>query len=188
MNMSIVTKTGDSGETSLLGGDRVKKSNNLIDVYGEADELNSRVGLALAHFPNKDNFRPYEEELIWVQKKLFELGAIIACRPADREKYKLSNIEKSYCEKLESSISVMEDELPKLTSFILPGGSPLGGLLHTCRTCCRNLERKMSELSQTEPEHLPEYSLAFINRLSDYFFVLSRKVNHLDELIETTWP
>jgi len=184
--MKIYTKTGDKGTTLLIGGTRVPKHHIKIEAYGSLDELNSFLGL----LRDKIN-RKYKDELIQIQSKLFTLGSFLAL---DKSKEKLANgkkrlnikpIDETDIQFLEKKIDEMESNLPPMTSFILPGGHEQVSICHICRTVCRRAERKTTYLS--EVEEISEYDLKYLNRLSDYLFVLARKLSMELKAEETAW-
>ncbi len=178
----IYTKTGDLGETGLVSGTRALKSDQRIDLYGEVDELNSRVGALVAKLAAKD--RVFLEE---IQSALFDLGPNLACEASQRAQWKLPVIGEGWVKKLESSIDLMDSTLSPLQHFILPGGSEAAVAAHLCRTHCRLVERRMVAYHQETQEPLPEHALQFINRLSDYFFVFARWCNHQAQISEAAW-
>jgi cob(I)alamin adenosyltransferase len=177
----VYTRRGDSGQTSLAGGQRVPKNNPRIEAYGTVDELNSFIGLA------RESARELPElDLILrrVQHELFNLGSILATLPADVHA-KQARITAAESDQLEREIDRMNEGLPALRSFVLPGGSRLNAELHICRTICRRAERKCVTLSETEA--IDEASLKYLNRLSDAFFVWSRWASHRMGVPETLW-
>ena len=179
--MKIYTRTGDAGDTGLLDGRRVPKSDPRVDAYGEVDELNAWIGLALAGRLDAD----LSAMLQRVQRDLFALGGRLADptgRVADRvEKVAIGE---SDVARLEGWIDTLEAELAPLRKFILPGGTSAAATLHLARTVCRRAERRMVQLSggAFEPELLP-----FVNRLSDFLFVLARAVNRRAGVVEPEW-
>nr|WP_288832649.1 cob(I)yrinic acid a,c-diamide adenosyltransferase [uncultured Flavobacterium sp.] len=174
--MKIYTKTGDKGTTSLFGGTRVPKDDIRIESYGTVDELNSYIGL----IRDQDINSHYKEILIEIQDRLFTVGAILAT-PAEKEilkngtprLQKLGIIEADI-ELLEKEIDAMEMELPQMTHFVLPGGHPTVSHCHIARCICRRAERLTVHLSHNET--VPEIVISYLNRLSDYLFVLARKL------------
>lgn len=180
--MKIYTKTGDSGTTGLFGGPRVLKSDARIAAYGTVDELNATIGFALALLPT-DAPTPVDELLGRVQIELFVLGADLAT-PLEA-KVDVPRIEPRHTSALETAIDTLEDELPSLTQFILPGGSPSGASLHKSRTVCRRAERLVVELDQNEA--INGETLIYLNRLSDLLFVVSRYVNQMAGQEEKAW-
>jgi cob(I)alamin adenosyltransferase len=177
--MKIYTKTGDKGETSLIGGDRVKKSHNRLHAYGTVDELNSYVGLL------RDNIKieNIRTELLEIQDRLFTLGSQLAA--TSDSKMKLPILNKSDIETLEKSIDSMNESLPEMRSFVLPGGHQAVSLCHVARTICRRAERWTTALN---PEEInDELIVSYLNRLSDYFFVLSRYMSKILNVNENLW-
>jgi cob(I)alamin adenosyltransferase len=160
--MKIYTKTGDAGETSLFGGARVAKNDARIEAYGTVDELNSFIGVARAAWPSS----PIDAELNRIQADLFDVGAHLASPGSDR----FSGADPARVEALERAIDAMTNELPALTTFILPGGSPAGAQLHVARTVCRRAERLIVALKD-------ETTVRYLNRLSDYLFTAARFTN-----------
>lgn len=168
-NMKIYTKTGDNGETSLFGGDRVPKSSERINATGSIDELNAVLGVAES-FCQNDTCQPIIRQL---QNDCFRMGADIATLLS--HPHKIERIEPQDTAGLEKIIDDIEASLPPLHNFILPGGAQCAAYLHLARTVCRRAERNMSHL-QTQEDMNPEI-LKFLNRLSDLLFVMARVVN-----------
>lgn len=166
--MKIYTKTGDEGKTSLYGGKRVNKDNIRIEAYGTIDELNSNLGLLISSLPNDDP----KELLFEIQKRLFAIGSILASDPS--KDLPTPDIMESDIELMENSIDNMEETLEPLKTFILPGGSQCNSIAHVCRTVARRAERRVITLSGIA--RLDPIVIKYLNRLSDYFFVLSRKI------------
>ncbi len=178
--MKIYTKTGDKGMTSLFGGDRVKKSNLLIDAYGSVDELNSFLGALIAKCKHSEvNARLTKE-----QHHLFNVGSILATGNEDFLS-NMPNVKQADIESLELWMDEMNQSLPKLKNFILPGGSEVAALAHICRTVCRRVERRVVEVELTN-EHY-QLIVPYLNRLSDTFFVLSRYLLVIEDLTEVHW-
>ncbi|RRQ47500.1 cob(I)yrinic acid a,c-diamide adenosyltransferase [Maribacter algicola] len=175
--MKIYTKTGDNGITSLFGGTRVPKHHIRIDSYGTVDELNSWLGL-IAGQEIPEN---YKDELQTIQKKLFTVGAILATEPQKatlkngQERLNIERIGSDDIVSLEMSMDSMDEVLPQMTHFILPGGHPAVSYCHIARTVCRRAERKTTILYENEP--FDTNVLTYLNRLSDYLFVLARKLS-----------
>ncbi|WP_455593472.1 cob(I)yrinic acid a,c-diamide adenosyltransferase [Bacteroides sp.] len=182
MKKSLVyTKTGDQGTTGLVGGTRVPKTHIRLEAYGTVDELNSNLGVLISYLTEERDYN----FLLGVQHKLFSIGSHLA---TDQEKIKLhdvSIITAADVENIEHEIDVMDDILPPLHSFVLPGGSRASAFCHVCRTICRRAERRILALSADYPIS-PEL-LAYVNRLSDYLFVLSRKINFNEGKDEIFW-
>ncbi|MEK7263844.1 MAG: cob(I)yrinic acid a,c-diamide adenosyltransferase [Bacteroidota bacterium] len=177
--MKIYTKTGDKGETSLFGGKRISKASLRIDVYGTVDELNSLIGICRSMWP-PDELESTLEEL---QEILFVLGADLATPYESSGKVHRISIEDIVL--LEKYIDTYDPQLEQLKTFILPGGTGLASHLHLARTVCRRAERLVVELAQRE--NIGEHILPFINRLSDFLFILARWANKLEGREETKW-
>lgn len=180
---AVYTRTGDKGTTGLVGGTRIKKSDPRIHLYGEVDELNSHIGVGLSFMDN------VSEKLFLqiIQSALFDLGSNLACEQDQRAKFKLPQIKNTLIEKLENEIDNLDSHLIPIKHFILPGGTSAAATFHVCRTVCRRLERQMVDFSDQHSGEIPEESLRFINRLSDYFFILSRYLNASSNIEETLW-
>ncbi len=182
---NVCTRSGDSGETSLVSGERVSKGDLRIHLYGEVDELNSYIGLAISKF-NKNDDESFRY-LKTIQSRLFDLGSNLACMPEKREAYKLPQITDDEIKKIESLIDEMDASVSKLKNFILPGGSELSSVLHICRAITRRVERSHIRFYTKFSEEMPVNSEQYLNRLSDYFFVLARYANHLKGIEEEIW-
>ena len=185
--MKVYTKTGDTGTTALFGGTRVPKHHIRIESYGTVDELNSHIGL----IRDQDISDLYKNVLIEVQDRLFTVGAILATPP---EKETLKNgqprlqnlgIVESDIEFLENEIDTMEESLPSMTHFVLPGGHTTVSYCHIARCVCRRAERLAVHLNDIEPTD--ERVIKYLNRLSDYLFVLARKLSHDLNADEVQW-
>lgn len=183
----IYTKTGDFGETGLVSGNRALKSDPRIDLYGELDELNSRIGLASSELALDGQFGPIIDFLHHIQSAIFDLGSNLACEPENRAKYHLPQISDEFIAEIEKTIDSLDSNLPELKNFILPGGSTLSATLHLCRTNARTVERKIIHFHNVSKEDLPQNSIIFLNRLSDYFFILARYVNKVKGVSEINW-
>jgi cob(I)alamin adenosyltransferase len=170
----IYTKSGDSGETSQVGGQRLAKDALRIECYGTIDELNSVIGLAMVSAAESAKLAALGQVLLRVQHELFNLGSYLATLPADvhAKQPRITDVE---VEQLESDIDAMNDELEPLRSFTLPGGCRLNAELHLARTVCRRAERVLVALRRQE--EVSDQSLRYLNRLSDALFVWSRWVN-----------
>jgi cob(I)alamin adenosyltransferase len=184
--MKVYTKTGDNGTTSLIGGTRVPKHHIKIEAYGTVDELNAYIGW----LRDKTDVK-YADNLIRIQNNLFTLGSFLAL---DLSKEKLPNGKKRLDIKpidendilfLENLIDEIEKELPPMTHFILPGGDEQVSICHICRTVCRRAERKVTYLN--EIENVSPYLIKYLNRLSDYLFVLARKLSMELQAGEIPW-
>lgn len=178
--MKIYTKGGDKGTTSLIGGDRVKKNHPRINAYGTVDELIAWIGL----IRDQDIDIKYRKLLIDIQTDLFTIEALLAT-PDKKNLENLPTVADSKVEKLESEIDAMNEQLPPISKFILPGGHTLVSYIHISRTVCRRTEREIINLS--ENEDVPEICLKYINRLSDYLFVFSRYISQQLDAPETPW-
>ena len=163
----IYTRTGDSGETSLVNGARVSKHSRRPAAFGEVDEVNSVIGLARLHSTGET-----DEMLARIQNDLFDLGADLATPETDKPALRITTAQVT---RLEAEIDSMNAELNPLTSFILPGGTQVSAWLHMARTVSRRAERRMTELAIEEPVN--EAAMQYINRLSDHLFVLARRMN-----------
>lgn len=182
MKKSIVyTRTGDLGTTALVGGQRVRKSNPRVDTYGTIDELNSWIGL----LATDNTLDPTTlSDLLWIQNKLFDLGSYLATDPVD-EMTQAPGFGQPAVSRLEHTIDRLDQALPTLTQFILPGGSTTAAQASIARTICRRAERRMVALA--EQSWLDPDTLRFINRLSDLLFVLSRYFNQITDTSERFW-
>ena len=170
MKKSIIyTGTGDKGTTSLVGGERVSKAHQRIESYGTVDELNSFIGLLITSLEEKAD----QDFLLFIQHKLFTIGSYLATDQENTERKVESKVMPETITRIEREIDRLDNELPKMRNFILPGGSRPASLAHVCRTVCRRAERQIYRLAETIPVEEPV--LVFINRLSDYLFVLARK-------------
>lgn len=185
--MKVYTKTGDTGTTALFGGTRVPKHHIRIESYGTVDELNSHIGL----IRDQDVNPIYKNVLVEVQDRLFTVGAILATPP---EKETLKSGEKRLqnlgiietdIEFLENQIDTMEESLPPMTHFVLPGGHTTVSYCHIARCVCRRAERLAVHLNDIEPTN--EMVIKYLNRLSDYLFVLARKLSHDLNAEEVKW-
>ena len=178
--MKIYTKTGDKGYTSLIGGVRVPKYHLRIESYGTVDELNSYIGL-IRDQPIADN---YKEVLKEVQDRLFTIGSALASDP-EKSKMKIPDLKQEDIDLLEVEMDLMDEVLPVLKHFILPGGSISISCCHVARCICRRAERITVQLS--EESFVDEKIIIYLNRLSDYLFVLARKLCFDDALEENIW-
>jgi cob(I)alamin adenosyltransferase len=173
----IYTRTGDGGTTALGSGKRVSKSDLRIEAYGTVDETNAVLGLARLHTTSAE-LGPLDLMLARIQNELFDLGADLCLPQEDSEKSQNAlRILGSQVERLEREIDMMNKDLAPLRSFVLPGGHPAAAYLHLCRTICRRAERLIVALADRPGEKVSGQALAYINRLSDHFFVSSRWVN-----------
>jgi cob(I)alamin adenosyltransferase len=167
--MKIYTKNGDKGTTSLIGGTRVPKHSLRIESYGTVDELNSYVGL----IRDQDIDKIYKTQLLEIQDRLFTIGSSLAADP-EKSKMKLPDLIKSDVQFLEDKMDEMDEQLPELKFFILPGGNTTVSYCHLARCVCRRAERITTNLD--EHEFVAPIVMQYLNRLSDYLFVLGRKI------------
>lgn len=183
--MKIYTQVGDTGQTSLFSGEKVSKKNLRIETYGTLDELNSFVGLLIAQLERSDELEKIQIELHNIQNQLFNLGSYLATTDATPQHSRLPKLNEMEITQLEKSIDQWQDKLPALNEFILPGGHITAAQCHVCRTICRRTERLVVALA--EQETIPNYTIKYLNRLSDYFFVLARWCNHVNHWVEPKW-
>ena len=178
--MKIYTKNGDNGETQLLGGTKVSKDNLRLQCYGCVDELNAYIGHIYDHnIDEKTN-----QFILAIQNRLFDLGSNIAYDQKNKA-ISLEKITQEDVERIESEIDRLDEVLPKLTNFILPSGHKATSLCHIARTVCRRAERNIVELNTNE--FVDPINIRFLNRLSDYLFVLSRYNLFLNKIDEVIW-
>lgn len=184
--MKIYTRTGDKGTTSLFSGERVLKNNPFIEAVGTVDEGNSALGLAISLLPKKQ-FEDTRLQLETIQHALFDVGAALATPRTCEQKQKLEKTRfgDEAIALLEKWIDAMDEQLPPLKTFILPGGHPAGAALHLSRSIIRRAERLVIPLY--EQAEVTQTVLVYLNRLSDYLFIVSRFVNYQLEVPETTW-
>lgn len=178
--MKIYTKTGDEGQTSLFGGKRVSKAELRINTYGTVDELNSWIGMLRDQDVNSGRVNT----LIAIQDRLFTMGSMLATEPGN-QKVKIPTLSESDIEALEKEIDTLDETLPPMRSFVLPGGHPSVSTGHIARTVCRRAERLVIELHHHEP--VDPLVIKYLNRLSDYLFVLTRKMSQDLNAEETPW-
>ena len=181
--MKIYTRTGDTGETSLMGGGRVAKDDDRVAAYGDIDEANAAIGVVLTTEP------PLLDELLAaIQRDLFAIGGALATpqverlKSAQREKMEIPT---ARVPDMEAAIDAADAELPALTAFVLPGGTPKAAALHLARTICRRAERSVVHLERAE--RVPDGVVMYLNRLSDLLFTLARLANHRAGKTDTTW-
>ncbi len=179
--MKIYTKTGDEGFTSLYGGKRVTKNHARIEAYGTIDELNSFIGL----LRDQQIAEKYKVFLLQIQTELFSIGTIMATPNDNQKRLNIQKVNPKQIEKLEYGIDELDEQLPRMTHFVLPGGHPTVSYCHIARTICRRAERLAYELNHFEP--LESEVLKYLNRLSDYLFVLARKLTQENGIEEIKW-
>lgn len=181
MAFKIYTKTGDQGKTSLIGGKKISKADLRIESYGTVDELNSYVGLCKDLLQDDTGIKTLQE----IQDRLFTIGAELACDPDKATKVSIPDLHESDIELLEKEIDNMEATLEPLKTFILPGGHPTVSHLHITRTVCRRAERCCVRLAGET--HVDPIVIKYLNRLSDYLFVLARYSGHLLKVADIPW-
>jgi len=179
---NLYTGTGDAGTTSLVGGERVAKDDDRIEAYGTIDELSSQLGLllALADIPAAT-----QAQLRRIQNKLFNIGAYLATRPDEGTRPEPAGLGPEDIKDIEEGIDALDAEVPKLKSFILPGGTVGAAQAHVARTVCRRAERTIIRLSKES--HVSPTLIRYINRLSDYMFILARACNHNAGVEDCAW-
>ncbi len=182
--MKIYTRRGDTGQTDLFGGDRVGKDALRVAAYGDVDELNAVLGLAVASGADP----ALEEAFQSIQSALFDLGASLATPDAKhRKKAGVEGVSTTEVEVLEALIDRLEASLGELTTFILPGGCPSAAAFHVARTVCRRAERATVRLGAVEDESVEEVSIRYLNRLSDLLFVMARHENARQGVSDIAW-
>ena len=182
MAFKIYTKTGDLGKTSLIGGTKVPKNNIRIEAYGTIDELNSYIGLTadqLTHEPSKNILKE-------IQDRLFTIGSSLACDPDKEQKLKIPDLKESDVQLLEKQIDAMNETLPEMKFFVLPGGHIAVSTTHIARCVCRRAERWCVNM-QEQNLFVDPLVIKYLNRLSDYLFVLARYAGHLLRVEDIPW-
>lgn len=180
--MKIYTKTGDKGNTSLIGGTKVPKSHLRIEAYGTVDELNSYIGLCRDLLEDKNSYAILQE----TQDRLFTIGSSLACDPEKEPKMQIPDLHETDVTLLEKEIDKMNEGIPAMKNFILPGGHPVVSHLHIARCICRRAERCCVRLVN-EDAPVESIVLKYLNRLSDYLFVLARFIGHQLHIEEIPW-
>lgn len=177
--MKIYTRTGDAGQTGLFSGRRLSKADPRVEAYGTVDELNACIGLLRDHLTDASVAdKELREELLVQQQQLFAIGAALA----DDREGKAYEVPANAATELEEHMDRMDEVLPKMTHFILPGGSPAVSFCHLARTVCRRAERRAVEVPGVDPA-----VVVYLNRLSDYLFVVSRYIGKLSGIAEIKW-
>lgn len=177
----VYTRTGDKGTTSLVGGVRIKKSDTRLEAYGTVDELSAHLGLLAAMMGEDDN----RQNIIRIQNNLFNVCTHLATDQSQTPLYDSAKLPEGEVERLEKAIDRINDELPGFQGFVLPGGTQAAAQCHVCRTVCRRAERRIDELM--EEAAVGAEIIKFINRLSDYLFVLAKKINFNTGHSEIIW-
>ena len=182
MAFRIYTKTGDTGKTSLIGGTKVSKSDIRIESYGTVDELNSHIGLLRDQLTDAQSIFILKE----IQDRLFTIGSTLACDPDKETKMKIPDLHESDIDLLEHEMDRMDEVLPEMKNFILPGGHPAVSQAHICRCVCRRAERICVSMVDHN-SFVPPLVIKYLNRLSDYLFILARFTTQLFGAEEITW-
>jgi cob(I)alamin adenosyltransferase len=182
MAMKIYTKTGDAGKTSLIGGTKVLKSDLRIEAYGTVDELNSYIGVVSDHCTDEQAKNILKE----IQDRLFTIGSELACDPQKNAKVPIPDLHESDIELLEKEMDKMDSELPVMKNFILPGGMKVVSFMHVARCVCRRAERRCVDLKEHDGA-LEPLIIKYLNRLSDYLFMLSRYTGMKNNAPEIIW-
>jgi cob(I)alamin adenosyltransferase len=184
--IKIYTRGGDEGFTSLASGVRIAKSAPQLDAYGSVDELNSVVGIIRAHLDDSlDKTRNLDRQLKTIQNLLFNVGSLLAC-DSDALRMKMPQLPIAAATDLENQIDGLSAPLTELKNFILPGGSPVSSYCHLARTVCRRAEREVVRYLEKDKVSLP-HIVVYLNRLSDYLFVLARYLNHQAQIEDSMW-
>lgn len=182
MSTKIYTKTGDLGKTSLIGGTKVAKSNIRIESYGTVDELNSFIGL-VGDYVNDNAIKVILKE---IQDRLFTIGSSLACDPYKEPLMKIPDLKEDDIKLLESEMDKMNEVLPVMKNFILPGGNVPVSTTHIARCVCRRAERLCVGIKESE-SFIDPMVIKYLNRLSDYLFVLARYIGHINNVEEVVW-
>lgn len=180
--MAIYTRTGDGGQTSLVGGERVSKTCLRLEAYGTIDELNSQLGLLLCHCTQAEDC----DFLRWVQRQLFVVGGNLATDSDAAPVHESLVVSPDSVERVEREIDRLQATVPPMRAFVLPGGCEASALAHVCRTVCRRAERDILRLREGGAA-VDATLLCLVNRLSDYLFVLARHLNRVDGCGDAEW-
>ncbi len=178
---NVYTRTGDAGTTSLVGGERVKKNSIRLESYGTVDEFSSQLGIIMAM---TDNI-VIKSHLTKIQNKLFNVGGYLATQAAEGESPKAWGLSDNDVAEVENWIDTLDEQTPKIRAFVLPGGCLESAQTHVARTVCRRAERRILDLC--EQSYVDPTLIGYINRLSDYLFVLARYFNHSKGVSEIIW-
>ncbi|MCH1547650.1 MAG: cob(I)yrinic acid a,c-diamide adenosyltransferase [Flavobacteriaceae bacterium] len=179
--MKIYTKSGDKGKTSLIGGKRIDKDELQVEAYGSVDELNSNLGLLVEYLTQKND----KEFILEIQNKLFIIGSQLAVDTKYSNNLVLPSLNKNRIMNIENEFDLIESQVSKMTNFIIPGGSKIISICHICRSVCRRAERRVVSLSKQSK--IDSLIIIFLNRFSDYLFVLSRKIANDTGIDEILW-
>lgn len=181
----LYTRTGDLGTTSLVGGQRVSKATDRLESYGTVDELNAWIGVLASDPALPATERP---TLLYISHKLFDLGAYLAtATPPDGTMPQATSLGQEAISRIEHRIDELDAATPPANRFVLPGGSQLSAFAHVARTVCRRAERRIIALAATPDAYVDPAAVRFVNRLSDYLFILSRYINHSNGITEVYW-
>ncbi len=178
----LYTATGDGGQTSLVGGERVAKNSARLEAYGTIDELSSALGMVGADAACKAETRAQIQE---VQNELFNVGCYLATGVAEGTEPECRSLTPTKIAEMESWIDKLDEQTPKIRAFVLPGGSEAAAKAHMARTICRRAERRILDLA--EESYVDKAVIRYVNRLSDYLFILARNLNHTQGVEEITW-
>ena len=181
MSQKIYTKTGDKGKTSLIGGTKVLKSDSRIEAYGTVDELNSWIGYVIDYVNDFSANNALKE----IQDRLFTIGSSLACDPEKETKVSIPGLHEEDVKRLENEIDTMNETLPETKHFILPGGHAAVSVTHIARCVCRRAERCCVDLAQKSD--VDPLIIKYLNRLSDYLFVLARYIGKIHNVQESAW-
>lgn len=179
---NLYTRTGDAGTTSLVGGQRVKKNSVRLEAYGTLDEFSSFLGCVLSAPECPADIK---QQLLSVQNMLFNLGGYLASAPEPGTTPPAWGLTPDHLRQIEQWIDTLDEQTPKINAFVLPGGCPLAAQAHVARTVCRRAERRILHLA--EKSYVDPALISYVNRLSDYLFILARHLNHLAHIEEITW-
>lgn len=182
MSSKIYTKTGDKGQTTLIGGTKVPKSHIRIEAYGTVDELNSFIGLVGDHLVHRDSKTRLKE----IQDRLFTIGSSLACDPGKETKMKIPDLKEDDVQLLENEIDKMNEALPVMKTFLLPGGHVSVSTIHIARCVCRRAERCCVNMQQQDL-FIEPLVIKYLNRLSDYLFILARFISQQLKVEEIPW-
>lgn len=179
---NLYTRTGDQGTTSLVGGQRIRKDSARLDAYGTIDEFSAHIGLLHARHDIPGNIK---SQLLKIQNMMFNFGAYLATQPEENTTPRVSGLSPVDLHAIEEWIDRLDEDTPKIHAFVLPGGSESAAIAHIARTVCRRAERTILRLADNE--YVDTMLIAYINRLSDYLFILARHLNHVAGIQEITW-
>lgn len=180
----VYTRSGDQGQTRLAGGQALPKNHPRIEAYGTVDELNAQLGVVAELIKTQVDFADLLRQILRIQNELFDLGSMLAVLPQDRVA-QMAVIAQKDIDRLEQEIDAMNDNLPHLKSFILPGGGSVSAALHVARTVCRRAERRLLDLQAVD--QVDALVIPYVNRLSDWLFVAGRHASKIQGVAETLW-